>query len=116
MADHEPLTDSRCGEPELSEELRDALTLLRDHSDNDGFRALVDDMLAGRRGLVEASGTTAFSDVVFASIARELDQLTEDDKRRLAAPATSSGTATGSCGTPCAECPGVCAIRDHSRK
>ncbi|MGH3772579.1 MAG: hypothetical protein ACRDRW_14485 [Pseudonocardiaceae bacterium] len=90
MADHEPLPDGGCGEPGLSEELRDALTLLRDHSDNDDFRALVHDVLAGRRGLVEASGT--------------------------AAPATSSGVATESCGIPCAGCPGMCALRDHSRQ
>jgi hypothetical protein len=73
-------------DPGLPRELRDALILLRDHSDNDGFRTLVEDVLAGRCSLVEASGTAAFSDVVFASIAQE-------------------------CATPCADCPGVCAIR-----
>lgn len=109
MADHEPITDSGCGDPGLSQELRDALTLLRDHSDNDNFRTLVDDVLAGRCSLIEASGTAAFSDVIFASIAQECDHLTEDEKRRLAAHADSPGGAAAPCATPCAGCPGVCA-------
>ncbi|MGH3867391.1 MAG: hypothetical protein ACRDQ4_14865 [Pseudonocardiaceae bacterium] len=109
MADHEPMPDGGCTDPELSQELRDALTLLRDHSGNDNFRTLVDDVLAGRCSLVEASGTAAFSDVVFARIVQELGQLTEDEKRRLAAPAEPSGDAAPSCATPCASCSRVCA-------
>lgn len=77
-------------DPALSEELRDALILLRDHSDDADFRTLVEDVLAGRCGLVEASGTAAFSDVVFGSIAQE-------------------------CATPCAGCSGACAIRRDDR-
>ena len=92
MTDHEPMADSGCGEPGLSQELRDALTLLRDRSDNDNFRTLVDDVLAGRCSLVEASGTAAFSDVVFG---------------RKEAPAP--------CATACASCSGVCAaLRSYS--
>jgi hypothetical protein len=109
MADHEPMTDGGCGDQGLSQELRAALTLLREHSDNDDFRTLVDDVLAGRCSLVEAAGTAAFSDVVFASIAQEFDRLTEEEKRRLAAPAEASGNAAASCAMPCASCSGVCA-------
>jgi hypothetical protein len=109
MADHEPMTDVGCGDPGLSQELRDALTLLRDHSDNDDFRTLMDDVLAGRCGLVEASSTAAFSDVVFASIAQEFGHLTEDEKRGLTAQAESPDAAAASCGSPCAGCSGVCA-------
>lgn len=47
MSDHESMTDVGCTDPELSQELRDALTILRDHSDNDDFRTLADDVLAG---------------------------------------------------------------------
>ncbi|MDQ4103096.1 MAG: hypothetical protein M3186_05105 [Actinomycetota bacterium] len=116
MADHET-TGVGCGEPELSQELREALTLLREHSDDNDFRTLVDDVLAGRSSLFEASGTAAFSNVVFASIAQEFAALTEDEKRRLAAPAESSGTAATSCGLPCAGCTSVCAAlranQDH---
>jgi len=109
MADHDSLTDGRCGDPGLSQELRDALTLLRDHSDNDNFRTLVDDVLAGQCSLIEASGAAAFRDVVFASIAQEWAHLTEDEKRRLTAQAESSGDSAASCETPCASCSGVCA-------
>lgn len=108
MADHEPMMDVACGDPELSEELRDALTLLRDRSDNDDFRTLVDNVLAGRCSLFEASGTAAFSDVVFARIAQEFDELTEDEKRSLTGQVESSGPAA-SCAIPCAGCPGICA-------
>lgn len=109
MADHET-TNVGCGDPELSQELREALTLLREHSDDNDFRTLVDDVLAGRSSLIEASGTAAFSNVVFASIAQEFAALTEDEKRRLAAaPAESSGPAARSCGLPCAGCTNVCA-------
>lgn len=118
MADQEPVTDGGCGDPELSRELRDALALLREHSDNDDFRTLIDDVLAGRCSLLEASGTAAFSAVVFAGIAQEFEHLSDDEKQRLAAQGRSSQTrppraqppegATGSCGMPCATCSNLC--------
>jgi hypothetical protein len=114
MADHEPTVDVACGDPELSEELRDALALLRERSDNEDFRTLVDDVLAGRCSLLEASGTAAFSDVVFARIAQEYDKLTEDEKRNLTGQGKSSDPAA-SCGTPCAGCPGICAAPGSSQ-
>jgi hypothetical protein len=114
MADNEPTTDVACSDPELSEELRDALVLLRDRSDNDSFRALVDDLLVGRCSLLEASGTAAFSDVVFARIAQEFNELTEDEKRNLVGQSEPSSSA-GSCGIPCAGCPGLCATPRDSR-
>jgi hypothetical protein len=114
MADHEPTMGGGCPDPELSQELREALTLLSEHSDNDAFRTLVDDVLAGRCSLMEASGTAAFSNVVFAGIAQEFDHLTDDEKQRLATQSQSSqaepvGAAVGSCGAPCASCTSVCA-------
>ncbi|MGH3784914.1 MAG: hypothetical protein ACRDRO_30955 [Pseudonocardiaceae bacterium] len=111
MADQEPMTDGGCGDPTLSQELRDALTLLREHSDDSDFRTLVDDVLTGRCSLVEASGTAAFSNVVFASIAQEFAQLTTEEKARLAAQPESSERAAESCGLPCSSCAGACALR-----
>ncbi len=114
MADHEPTMDGGCPDPQLSQELRDALTLLHDHSDNDAFRTLINDVLAGRCSLMEASSTAAFSNVVFAGIAQEFDQWTDDEKQRLATQAPSpqaqpADTTVGSCGAPCASCTSVCA-------
>ena len=114
MTDHEPMTDVACSDPELSAELRDALALLRDRSDNEDFRTLADDVLAGRCSLLEASATAAFSDVVFARIAQEFGEMTEDEKRSLTGHTESSGE-TASCGIPCAGCPGICATRDAGR-
>jgi hypothetical protein len=113
MADHEPTTDVACSDPELSDELRDALVLLRDRSDNDNFRVLVNDLLDGRCSLLEASGTAAFSDVVFARIAQEFNELTEDEKRNLTGQAEPSGSGA-SCAIPCAGCPGLCAAPRNS--
>lgn len=128
MADHEPMMDVACSDPELSEELREALALLRDRSDNDEFRTLVDDVLAGRCTLTEASGTAAFSDMVFARVAREFDEyvdyLTEDEKQGLGAPAQDApaqdapaqcaGAAAGSA-PPCGGCAGICAFAGPPR-
>jgi hypothetical protein len=111
MADHEPMTDVACGDPELSGELREALALLCEHSDNDDFRALVEDLLAGRCSLVEASGTAAFGDVVLTSIAQDFQELSDDEKQRLAARAEFSEAPTESCGTPCSGCTALCAHR-----
>jgi hypothetical protein len=111
MADHEPMMDGGCGDPALSQELRDALTLLREHSDDEDFRTLVDDVLTGRCSLVDASSTAAFSNVVFASIAQEFHQLTAEEKARLATQAGTSEDESAACGSPCATCAGVCALR-----
>ena len=111
MADHEPMMDGGCAEPELSQQLRDALTLLSQHSDDDQFRTLIDDVLAGRCSLIDASSSAAFSNVVFAGIAQEFERLTDDDKQRLVGQAhtDSSGAEVGSCGAPCASCTSICA-------
>ena len=111
MADHESTMDGGCADPALSQELRDALTLLREHSDDEDFGTLVDDVLTGRCSLVEASSTAAFSNVVFASIAQEFHQLTAEEKARLATQAGSSQDEPTACGSPCASCAGVCALR-----
>lgn len=123
MADHEPMTDVACGVPELSAELRDALALLRDRSEDAEFRTLVDDVLAGRCSLLDASGTKAFGEMVFAPMAREFDerlgQMTEDERRALAAQHRSDSAtrcaelhrrgAGPTQGAPCVGCPGICA-------
>lgn len=112
MVDHEPAVDGGCGqEPPPSQELRDALTLLREHSDDDEFRTLIDDVLAGRRSLLDASGTAAFSNVVFAGIAQKFGQLTDEEKQHLttqAEPVEPPEDGTGSCGLPCATCTSLC--------
>jgi hypothetical protein len=91
MVDHEHMTDVACSDPELSQELREALTLLRDGSDNDEFRGLVDDVLAGRCGLFEASGAAAFRETVFGMTGDEQQVATYCESHSGAAPCGSGG-------------------------
>ncbi|MGH3914845.1 MAG: hypothetical protein ACRDTC_15770 [Pseudonocardiaceae bacterium] len=104
MADHEPMTDVACGEPELSGELRDALALLRDRSDNDEFRTLVDEVLAGRTSLLDASGTKAFGEMVFARMAEEIQS-----HREVQSLCPEPGAQPAACG-PCTGCTSICAL------
>ncbi|MGH3939158.1 MAG: hypothetical protein ACRDTG_11095 [Pseudonocardiaceae bacterium] len=103
MVDHEPMTDVACGEPELSDELREALALLRERSEDDEFRTLVDDVLGGRTSLLDASGTPAFSKMVFARIAQEAQSY------RAEVHCPAEGAELGPCG-PCGGCAGSCAL------
>lgn len=98
MAEHEP--NVACSVPELSGELRGALETLRDLSGSDDFRALVDDVLAGRRDLMDASGTAAFAEVVFAQMAQELEANPAQLAEELAgcSDATAGGCSDGSSG------------------
>lgn len=107
------MTDVACGEPELSAELRDALALLRDRSEDDEFRMLVDDVLAGRTSLLDASGTPAFSKMVFARIAQEAQSYRPEayppDAHSPEAYCAADGAELDACG-PCGGCAGSCAL------
>ena len=126
MSEHESMTEVACSEPTLSEELRAALVLLRDRSDDDEFHRIVDDVLTGRCGLVDASAMPAFSAAVFAPVAQEYAEFVGQTTDEQQDPATEgepgpaalcaalhqrshtgeSGTAAG----PCGGCVGQCAL------
>jgi hypothetical protein len=114
------MMDGGCAEPELTPELREALTLLREHSDDTEFHTLIDDVLAGRCGLMEASDSAAFRNVVFTGLAQEYARLTDDEKQQLADQARAGSAESpsgerGSCGALCATCTGICtALRNGS--
>lgn len=130
MADQEPMTDVACGDPAMTPELHDALTLLRDRSDNEEFCTLVDDVLAGRCSLFDVSGTAAFGEAVFGRVVQEfnerLEGMTEDEKQAIAAQGEADSAAlcadlhhrslaeedetgeAGPCGTPCSTCTALC--------
>jgi hypothetical protein len=125
MADHEPTTHVACEEPALSDELRDALTLLRDRSDDDEFRTLVEDVLAGRSSLFDAAATPAFGAVVFGPVAQEFAERVGqagDEQQDAVAESESDGAAlcaalhqralageAGAGAGPCAGCARLCA-------
>ncbi|MCA1674757.1 MAG: hypothetical protein LC799_22055 [Actinobacteria bacterium] len=99
MAHQEPTTDVACGDPAMTPELHDALTLLRDRSDDGEFRTLVDDVLAGRCSLYDAASAPAFGAAVFGRVAQEFNErfagMTEEEKQ-------------GPCGSPCSTCTALC--------
>ncbi|HEX2298042.1 MAG TPA: hypothetical protein VHH34_05905 [Pseudonocardiaceae bacterium] len=131
MAHQEHPTDVACGDPAMTPELREALTLLRDGSDNSEFRALVDEILSGQCSLYDAAGTPAFAEAVFGRVVQQFNErfadMTEEEKQEaLAAEGGMHSAAmcadlhrqslgegheageTGPCGSPCSTCTALC--------
>lgn len=57
----EPILDIARGDKAISEHLRRSLALLRERSDNEDFRRLADDILAGRAHLRDVFTSPAFA-------------------------------------------------------
>jgi hypothetical protein len=130
MAHQEHPTDVACGDPAMTPELHDALTLLRDRSDDSEFRALVDEVLSGQCSLYDAAGTPAFAEAVFGRVVQEFNErfagMTEAEKQAIAAEGGMDSAAlcadlhrhsqtegaetgeTGPCGSPCSTCTALC--------
>jgi len=64
VADEEPLLDVARGDPARSRFLRASLQRLRESSTNNQFRAMVDDILAGRKSLRTAAASELFNSEV----------------------------------------------------
>ena len=111
MAHQEHPTDVACGDPAMTPELHDALTLLRDRSDDGEFRALVDEVLYGQCSLYDAAGTPAFAEAVFGRVVQEFNDrfagMTEAEKQAIVADGAETGE-TGPCGSPCSTCTALC--------
>lgn len=87
----EPMIDIARGDPTRSRQLRAALETLRDRSDNREFRRLVDDVLAGRRGLRDVARTQAFDSVVTPlaqEFGRRYEEMSEEDREQLSRQGT----------------------------
>ena len=130
MANQEHPTDVACGDPAMTPELHDALTLLRDRSDDGEFRALVDEVLSGQCSLYDSAGTPAFAEAVFGRVVQEFNErfagMTEAEKQAIAAGGGMDSAAlcadlhrhsladgaeageTGPCGSPCSTCTALC--------
>jgi hypothetical protein len=83
----QPLLDVARGNQELSNHLRNALRTLRERSDNEDFRRVVDDVLAGRSGLRDVYLTPAFAaglDPGVRQFARRYDELSPEERAALA--------------------------------
>ena|ERR1051326_4513452 len=130
MANQEHRTDVACGDPAMTPELHDALTLLRDRSDDGEFRALVDEVLSGQCSLYDAAGTPAFAEAVFGRVVQQFNErfagMTEEEKQAFAAAGGMDSATlcadphhqshgeggeageTGPCGSPCSTCTALC--------
>lgn len=84
----EPMLDVAHGDPARSAFLRAALRRLRESSRDERFRALVDDVLAGRSSLRAAATSDVFNRGIAAWVdegARRYQELPEEEREELAA-------------------------------
>lgn len=82
------MLDVARGDPVRSRFLRASLTRLREASDDERFRAMVDDILAGRRSLRDAATSEAFNRGIADKVdegARRYQELSEAEREALAA-------------------------------
>jgi hypothetical protein len=91
MATHddaeEPTLDVAHGDPALARHLRGCLEMLRDRTDNDEYRRLADEVLAGRASLRDVYFTPAFSagiDHGVEQFARRYDELSPEERAEMA--------------------------------
>ena len=83
----EPTLDVAHGDKALSRHLNESLKLLRDRSDNDDFRRVVDDVLNGRASLRDVYNTPAFAAGVEPGVRQfgeRWDELSQEERDRLA--------------------------------
>jgi hypothetical protein len=84
---YEPTLDVAHGNKALSRYLNKSLELLRDRSDNDDFRRVVDDVLHGRASLREVYNTPAIAAGIEPGVrkfAERWDELSQEERDRLA--------------------------------
>jgi hypothetical protein len=75
------------GDPALARHLRQSLELLRDRSDNQDFRRLVDDVLQGRADLRDVYATPAFDAGINPGVeqfARRYEELSPEERQEMA--------------------------------
>ncbi|RZU52221.1 hypothetical protein EV385_4068 [Krasilnikovia cinnamomea] len=85
--DQEPVLDVAHGNRALSRYLLRSLEILREQSDNQDFRSLVDDVLAGRASLRDVYNTPAFAagiDPGVRQFAERWEELSQEERDRMA--------------------------------
>ena len=85
--EQQPPLDVARGDQALSDHLREALRTLRERSDNEDFRRVVDDVLAGRSGLRDVYFTPAFAaglDTGVRQFAQRYEELSPQERAELA--------------------------------
>jgi hypothetical protein len=82
----EPTMAVAHGDPALARHLRTSLETLRDRSDNDDFRRLVNDVLHGRADVRDVYATPAFAAGInpgTQQFAERWDQLSREEQEQL---------------------------------
>ena len=85
--DDEPILDVAGGDRAISQHLRRSLGLLRERSDNEDFKRLTDDILAGRANLRDVFTSPAFAaglNPFVESFAERYEQLSEAERAEMA--------------------------------
>ncbi|GAB3543787.1 hypothetical protein J2S53_000586 [Actinopolyspora lacussalsi] len=85
--DREPMMDVSRGDVGLSRHLRNSLRIIRDKTDDEEFRKLADDVIAGKRGLREASQSASFSRVLDYQVEKastEMAEMSDEEREELA--------------------------------
>jgi hypothetical protein len=83
----EPTMAIAHGDPALARHLRKSLETLRDRTDDDDFRHLIDDVLGGRANLRDVYFTPAFAAGISPGVqefADRYDQLTPEQQQEMA--------------------------------
>ncbi|MBB5870770.1 hypothetical protein F4553_004149 [Allocatelliglobosispora scoriae] len=86
--DDEPILDVARGDRAISQHLRHSLSLLRERSDNEDFRRLADDILAGRAHLRDVFSSPAFAaglNPFVERFAERYEQLSDAERAEMAA-------------------------------
>jgi uncharacterized protein YicC (UPF0701 family) len=80
------LLDIARGDAARSHQLRGSLKILRDRADNPEFRKLLDDVLAGKKGMRDAARSPLFDQAVTPRVQQaveRLNQMSDEEKQRL---------------------------------
>jgi hypothetical protein len=81
------MLDIARGDAARSHQLRASLKILRDRTTDPAFRTLVDDVLAGKRGLRDAVRSPVFDQAISPQVQQAVDKLNEmsdEEKQQLA--------------------------------
>ncbi|MHA6803486.1 hypothetical protein [Salinifilum ghardaiensis] len=85
--EQEPMMDVARGDVGLSRHLRNSLRTIRDKTDDEEFKKLADDIIAGKRSLREASRSDVFSRVLNPQVEKasaEIESMSDEEREELA--------------------------------
>lgn len=85
--DQEPMMDVARGDVGLSRHLRNSLQIIRDKTNDEEFKKLADDIIAGKQSLREASQSDAFSRALDSQVEKastEIAAMSDEEREELA--------------------------------